>query len=1076
MKRFYPLLLIVLLLLPAAAFAQPKPKTTTVKKTPVVKADETGEFDKAVALTSAPERIAALQKFLGDFPKSAQKTRALELIVSARAEIAEEKLRLSETEEGVKLFLLAASEAPKPISPELFARVLLQFPTNLFYRGQPKAAFEIARIIEEKVEGNPQQLLALGTFYLGVESAEDAKRLADKVLAIDAAATLPVETQIAAYQMLGMANRLNFDLEASTNAYARALELNPNSIISKRSLAEMKRAIGKPDEAAALYREILEKDAADNTAQTGLILSLFDAGKQTEAEAELARALEANPNNLFLLTGAAYWYASHGQADKAVDYAQKAVTVEPRYTWGQIALARALMLQKKPLEAEKALLTARQYGNFPTLDYELASARLAAGFYEEAAAELRKRFIVDEGVIYTRLGNRVLKESKNFVDLLAPERRASIFENFAADNPETAARLKSLLYLYQKLNDDKEPNEAQISAAADEFIKGEDNAKTFRQIYVANRLLQKKIALPKVLELTQGAVRGVDASLDVESPSSAVLADELFDTRNLAMQRGQLVIVPNLPRQMLLNILRGRIEEIAGWSLYQQEKPQEAGVRLKRAVGILPEKSAWWRSSMWRLGASLEAGGKASEALDAYIRSYVNGEPDQSKRIVIENLYQKINGTLEGLDAKISAKPKPAVSFLIKQTENAETQAKVETSPSPVPALETAPRPTATPAIETTSTKVEETTQARVEPSRSSMRVVVTSNLPPSPQQQQSEMTPVVVPVAETSPTPKTEETPAPETTPTPEVKPLPSPTAEPSPVIETTPTPEIKTETTPEQVETEPSPEIRPTPETRIEPAPETVAKVETAPNRTPEIKPEKVVVEVTDPLKKTTAETTPSPTPTEVKSGKPVVEVTDRLEKKPGETKTQTGGDKTLFDPIVISVPRSETGGAVKPKTEPTPEEKSPETPRTEEPQPEPQPQQQQQQQQTKPAEEKPGTGDPVDTGEQRVRVIVTDNLPGENPASCSLIVGQNSISLLHNGGNLGILVGYSDSDNDTTKITATSSNPDDVSVVLEPEIGRQSRRAFFVIKSISPRTGIFTVTFHSPCGSKQVRVRVR
>jgi tetratricopeptide (TPR) repeat protein len=1067
MKRFYLLLsIILLLLLPAAtAFAQ-KPKATPTRKLPpVVKANETEEFDKAVALTSAPERIAALQKFLSDFPKSDKRMRALELLVSARAEIAEEKLRLSETEEGIKLFLLAASEAPKPVSGELFARVLLQFPTNLFYRGQAKTAFEIARIIEEKVEGNPQQLLALGTFYLGVESAEDAKRLAEKVLAVDTAA-LPVEAQIAAYQMLGMANRLNFDLEASANAYAKALELNPGSIISKRSLAEMKRAIGKTEEAAALYREILEKDTADNTAQTGLVLSLFDAGKQTEAEAELAKSLEANPNNLFLLTGAAYWYAAHGQPDKAVDYAQKAVTVEPRYTWGQIALARALMLQKKPLEAEKALLTARQYGNFPTLDYELASARLAAGFYEEAAADLRKRFIVDEGVIYTRLGNRVLKESRNFVDLLAPERRASIFENAAADNPETAEKLKSLLYLYQKLNDDKEPNEAQISAAADEFIKGEDNAKTFRQIYVASRLLQKKIGLPKVLELTQGAVRGVDSSLDVDSPSSSVLADELFDTRNLAMQRGQLVIVPNLPRQTLLNILRGRIEEIAGWTLYQQEKPQEAGVRLKRAVGILPEKSAWWRSSLWRLGASLEAGGKPSEALDAYIRSYVNGEPDASKRIVIENLYQKINGSLEGLDAKIGAKPKPAVSFLIKQPENAETtRAKVEPSPSTVAVVETEPRPTPSPAVETTSTKVEETTQAKVEPSRSSMRVVVTSNLP-TPTQPETSRT-------ETSPTPKAEETPvAPETTtPTPEVKPLPSPTAEPSPVAETTPTPEVKTETTPEEtaVKTEPSPEASPTPETRIEPTPETVAKVESTPSRTPETNPEKLVVEVTDPLKKTTAETTPRPTPTEAKSGKPVVEVTDQLEKKPGETKAQTGGDKTLFDPIVISVPRSETGGAVKPKTEPTPEEKPSETPQTEEPQPE------QQQQQTKPAEEKPRTDNPVDTGEQRVRVIVTDNLPGENP-SCSLIVGQTSISLLNNGGNLGVLVGYSDNSSDTTRITATSGSPDDISVVLEPEIGRQSRRAFFVIKSISPRTGIFTVTFHSPCGSKEVRVRVR
>jgi hypothetical protein len=205
MKRFY-LPLSIILLLSATTFAQkPTPKSTPTKKPSVVQSgNEKEEFEKAVAIASAPERIAALQKFTNDFPKSEQKTRALELIVSARAEIAEQKLTLSETEEGIKMFLLAASEAPKPISEELFAKVVLQLPTNLFYRGQPKAAFEVAKIIAEKVDGNPRQMLALGTFYLGVESAADAKGLAEKVLAVDAA-VLPVESQIAAYQMLGMA-------------------------------------------------------------------------------------------------------------------------------------------------------------------------------------------------------------------------------------------------------------------------------------------------------------------------------------------------------------------------------------------------------------------------------------------------------------------------------------------------------------------------------------------------------------------------------------------------------------------------------------------------------------------------------------------------------------------------------------------------------------------------------------------------------------------------------------------------------------------------------------------------------
>jgi hypothetical protein len=96
---------------------------------------------------------------------------------------------------------------------------------------------------------------------------------------------------------------------------------------------------------------------------------------------------------------------------KAVELAQKAVAVEPRYTWARIALARGLIAQGDPLEAEKQLIAARQYGNFPTLDYEIAAARLAAGFYEEAARELKKNFVIKDDLIETKLGNRVAKQS-----------------------------------------------------------------------------------------------------------------------------------------------------------------------------------------------------------------------------------------------------------------------------------------------------------------------------------------------------------------------------------------------------------------------------------------------------------------------------------------------------------------------------------------------------------------------------------------------------------------------------------------------------------------------------------------
>ena len=57
-------------------------------------------------------------------------------------------------------------------------------------------------------------------------------------------------------------------------------------------------------------------------------------------------------------------------------------------------------------------------------------------------------------------------------------------------------------------------SESAISEATDEFVKGDDKMKVHRQIFAANQLLESKKALPKVLELTKGAVSGVDSALE----------------------------------------------------------------------------------------------------------------------------------------------------------------------------------------------------------------------------------------------------------------------------------------------------------------------------------------------------------------------------------------------------------------------------------------------------------------------------------------------------------------------------------------------------------------------------------
>ncbi|MGI9054641.1 MAG: tetratricopeptide repeat protein [Pyrinomonadaceae bacterium] len=962
------LFLIFIFSLPSFAQSPRNPKVKKSKPAATQTLDEKAELEKAIAEPDASARIAALQKFIENFPQSKEIVNARERIVSARARLGEDSLKAGDTASGIEFFRSAVTDAPQRLSEKLFADVILQFPTNLFLRGQRDAAFEIAKLIEEKASGDAKQLLGLATFYITVENASNARRLAQQ--AIELAPEMP-----AAYQTLGIANRLGFRLDEAVTAYAKALELDPDSTVSKRSLAEMKRANGKTDEAITLYREILEKDLTDANAKTGLVLSLFEAGKQTEAESEMQKLLAENANNLPLLVGAAYFYAAKKDGAKAVDLAQKALAIEPRYTWANIALARGFLAQKRPLDAERVLLAARNYGNFPTIDYEIASARLQAGFYREAAEELTRNFEVKDGMLTTYLGNRVGVDAEDFLKLLSLERRAAIFSFDAADTIENAERLKSLLEFSKEVNNEN-ANENLLSATADKFINGDDKMKIHRQLFVAGRLLDKKKNLPKVIELTQAAVKGVDTALDVTNPAAAVMADELYETRTLAISRGEVLLVPDVPRQTLFVILRGRIEELSGWTLYQQDKTAEAIVKLKRAVSVLPEDSNWWRSGVWRLGAAFEAAGQADEALKNYIKSYKSGEANPAKYIIIDSLYQKVNGNRDGLEEKIGKRPDGISDTVAKITENINTEPEISPTPEVVTEVSTQTEPVATP-------------------------------------------TPEITPEPEPVPTPEeiVETIPEDLTTPTPEPEISTSPTPEENQIVETT---DNETENPTETV-TEPITENPPTDETPLP------TETETTPTPTPETTPE-----VENPV-------VPTPSPTPSKNTETVA-------------KAETTSN-SLFEPIVINVRKKENS---KPKVSES-ETKTEQFSLT-----------------PKPVENEKSEPKNNETVVTKPRVFIEDNLKIQ-PPKCELVASQESVWLVNGGGSLGILVGFA-GQGDAKQITAVSSSSKDIEISIEPEIGVNSGRAFFILKSISTKKGAFTVTFNSPCGKKEVLVRVR
>jgi tetratricopeptide (TPR) repeat protein len=760
---------------PAAKTPAQKGKAkAATKTTPAKPADGEAlkaELDEIVRLEAAA-RVERLKAFVRANPDTPQTLRAQELLTSARAALGDERLRAGDRAAALEHFRAAVGEAPAGMSDRLFAEVVSQLPGNLYVLGEREAGLELARAVEKRAEGSAARLLAVASFYLGVERIDEAERLAR-------AAVEAQPDSAAAHQALGTAHRLSLRLEEAAAELARAVELDPKNAPARRALAELKRATGKPEEAAALYREQLAADAGDRAARAGLVLALFESGRREEAERELQSAQTGEVRDLPLLVGASYWYAARGEGARALELAEKAVAFESRFgwAWARVAQGRALLLLRRPLEAERALRYARRFGNFPTLDYEMAAALVAAGLYEEAAEQLSRSFALRDGKIVARLAGRVESSAPDFNELLAPERRASLAQ-FAGASPASEARtLKALLALRQATAGET-PNERAAADAAREFGAGEDEMRAYRNLYAAGLLAAHGGAHAEVLARAEAAIGGVEPALGLAHAPVALFADtdELRELRRQVVEQDAPLNMLGVQRDMLSRVLRGRIEATAGWALYRQGQTAEAVVRLRRAVSVLPEGSQWWRTAEWQLGAALEASGSGRDALAAYVTSY-RAQPDPKMLPTIEALYKKLNnGSTSGLEQLLQV---PA------------TAADTRTPPR-------APAPNATPASDATTAS----------PAAANANPAASGATTPSP-----ESTPAATPEPTPSPTPAATPEPTPASPPEATPSPSPAPTATPAVTPESSPTAPAAT---PTPATDSPTPEPSPTPAPR--------------------------------------------------------------------------------------------------------------------------------------------------------------------------------------------------------------------------------------------------------------------
>ena len=647
--------------------SQPSPQISS-SQTP-----ELQELATALALEDASDRVLSLQQFLKSHPDSPRADSAREAVVQSLAGQAEMQLASQNIEQAVASFRVAMTSLPKQISDSFFENTLIRIPLAMALRGYRTEAITFAREIEAHISESAVRMGALSEFYLSLEDSVDAIRTLEAAKAIT-----PQETRV--HRTLGAAYRMGLRLDDAMKEYRSVIEIDPGDKRAYYELGNLSRSQGAYEESLKLCRKQLEIDPGHLASSKGIALALLAQGKSDLANAEIEklRGLAGNSDEVskdyFFQTQLAFYFLLHGQIVQARKITEQVIATEPRFVWARIAAAEVDLAEDHYFEAERHLMAAKQYGNFPTLDFTLGKVYLAVEDFDYSLVQFAKAFSYSvEENFKTRLGSVVEVSNSRLGDLLAREQQAAIF---LFEPPTSYAQFRlaeSLVKMDAVIRSSKNsfdqsragkdrdsasqrsteqktevsPDSTEIEKAVDEFVEADARRRPYRALYVAQRLAQSGQWLEVAVKYAKQA--GEDAEAATEPA-------------------GSLRDYPNYDRDGRWRVFRGRATDAQGWALFKKGQNAEAITVLTSAVesyGNLPEG----KRAQWHLAAAKEAAGDLKEALELYVAAYEppndRGESDVN-RAIIESLYRKLHGSLNGLSDRIG---KPVQVLSVKKTE-----------------------------------------------------------------------------------------------------------------------------------------------------------------------------------------------------------------------------------------------------------------------------------------------------------------------------------------------------------------------------------------------------------------------
>jgi len=145
--------------------------------------------------------------------------------------------------------------------------------------------------------------------------------------------------------------RKSGDLDSAIPLYGRALEANPNGVEAKLGLGQAYLTVGMSSEAAALFRDVLDKKTSDQTARRGLALALISMGQPELAERQLEAALLADGRDYRTLNAYGVVLDMMGRHAEAQARYRQGIELAPEYLPLRSNFGLSLAISGQPQEA-----------------------------------------------------------------------------------------------------------------------------------------------------------------------------------------------------------------------------------------------------------------------------------------------------------------------------------------------------------------------------------------------------------------------------------------------------------------------------------------------------------------------------------------------------------------------------------------------------------------------------------------------------------------------------------------------------------------------------------------------------